>query len=202
MQYMLYVHAVVQHVHCSTYMQYMLYVHEVHAVRTCSTYVAFRLGFGLNSTFSDCPKSRCVHIFRFINILFFWHSYPVFARASRYHHECSAACKFKESDHALRSYAKVVHSPLILPMLFGWDREVDVVRNPRGMRGADAQILTETPKRVLYFSPCGLVISNEKKLQDYLQKVESVLHISLFTFRPNVDLTRRFMIQKSKVRSS
>ena len=51
-------------------------------------------------------------------------SYPVYHPESLDHHDCSpGTCRPNiESEASMKNYARTVHSPLILPLLFGWDR--------------------------------------------------------------------------------
>lgn len=115
--------------------------------------------------------------------------YPIYQKVDHCRHACSTKCKFSESEKAIETYCKVVHSPLVLPLLFGWWRELK--RNPRAV--------PEDEGRVLYTSPCGVPIRNEEKLLDYLAKVESVLPTQVFSFEPAIELTNRFVVYKSRV---
>ena len=94
--------------------------------------------------------------------------YPVYIKAEYEQHECSAACLFGEKQQALDEYVKVVHSPLILPFLFGWFREVTTP-----VKGKK--------KLVAYFSPCGKRLDNIKEVYEQLKKVGSILPITVFT---------------------
>jgi hypothetical protein len=117
--------------------------------------------------------------------------YPSYARAAYTSHVCSTFCKFEEEKQSgLDEYVRVVHSPLMLPLLFGWFREIksrSYGRNPA------------IQDRVHYVAPCGKVLGNIEKLQDYLVCVDSILPVTLFTFELDVHLYRKFSIKKACV---
>ncbi|XP_055343751.1 histone-lysine N-methyltransferase met-2-like [Paramacrobiotus metropolitanus] len=121
--------------------------------------------------------------------------YPTYERAAHHAHECSSACLFKESHRGLMEYAKVVHSPLVIPLLFGWTRTTIKARRSKNDIRED-----RINYKMVYYSPCGVLIRSEAKLSDYLVTVKSILSMTLFSFRSDVDITRKFVVTKSMVK--
>lgn len=97
--------------------------------------------------------------------------YPVYAKQEYTQHDCSNACPLGESQQALNAYIRTSHSPLLLPLLFGWYRQVKTTGKGK----------KNLKKVVTYFTPCGKQLDCIKDVYDYLMLVGSIVPITVFT---------------------
>ncbi|GAV07855.1 hypothetical protein RvY_17641 [Ramazzottius varieornatus] len=116
-------------------------------------------------------------------------SYPVYGPVSLGSHDCSpAVCRPSgEGDAALRMYARVVHSPLVLPLLFGWERK---------------RSESKAARRVTYVTPCGRTLSSLEQVDDFLLHIESILPIQCFSFEVGLDISSKIYIPRHTVKSA
>ncbi|OQV14761.1 putative Histone-lysine N-methyltransferase, H3 lysine-9 specific SUVH1 [Hypsibius exemplaris] len=142
---------------------------------------------GAHGSAADCGSVN------YINIK---DNYPVYetARASS-HSKCSEACRFEDSAASVTQYSKVVHSPLVIPLLFGYDRQTKSVKDSTSKGKA-------TNDTIVYVTPCGRSLTNLRALDTYLIAVGSFIPIGCFSFQPDLDIARNFVVPRGKVQAS
>ncbi|OQV15605.1 putative Histone-lysine N-methyltransferase EHMT1 [Hypsibius exemplaris] len=119
--------------------------------------------------------------------------YPTYVKPQlEPHATCTVACKFGETQKGVEEYVKVVHNPLIIPLLFGWFREVTHKKYGRG---------TIAIPKVQYISPCGKTKRTPEQLAEYLRVVQSIFPMTLFTFDVGMDLWRKFNVEKCHIKA-
>ncbi|MCL4140090.1 UNVERIFIED_CONTAM: hypothetical protein GTU68_049228, partial [Idotea baltica] len=99
-----------------------------------------------------------------------------------YRHQCSPKC-IKESNEIIYSKVK---SPLVKPLLLGWNREVSTVKK-------------RTIERMVcnYVAPCGRRLRSLEEILMYLRLTKSSLEVDFFTVDKDISLRRLWIPSKS-----